>query len=212
MRKLFILLAVCLGTSTFNQTNAQISIDGMVKFQGMATVGAMSGIGLRGEYHLQDRLGIRAGFDYFFGKSTDYVASGSAFSSVTSPSYIDVNYTESYSIINVAVGGKYYFVGDYEEDFGFYGLVDVGILLAPVKYEYEAYNASLYDVYEGENTMLFNFSIGGGVGVEYKVGPGSVFGDVYLTVPANQVDGLVVEVQVPPAAGLSLGYRLPINL
>lgn len=212
MKKVIILLVVCLGFSTINETKAQISIDGQVNFQRMSIIGGMTGIGLRGEYAQTEKIGFRVGFDYFFGNSTDYETSASSFSSQTTPDRIDVNYTESISMINITAGGKYYFVGDYEEDFGVYGLLDVGLMLAPVKYEYGSYDESLYDVYEGENTMLFNFSIGGGVGAEYKVGPGSVFSNLYLSLPANNVGDMIVEVSIPPAVGLSLGYRYMFDI
>lgn len=209
MKKVFILLAVCLGVSTINETKGQISIDGQVNFQRMSDIGGMTGFGLRGEYAQSEKIGIRVGFDYLFGNSTDYEAS--AYSNGSGPS-IGVKYTESYSIINITAGGKYYFVGDYEEDFGIYGLLDVGLMLAPVKYEYDSYDQTMYSLYENENTMLFNFSIGGGIGAEYKVGPGSVFSNLYLSLPANNVNGVVVEVSIPPAIGLSLGYRYMFDI
>ena len=91
-------------------------------------------------------------------------------------------------------------------------MLDVGLMLAPVKYEYASYDQTAYSLYENENTMLFNFSIGGGIGAEYKVGPGSVFSNLYLSLPANNVNGVVVEVSIPPAIGLSLGYRYMFDI
>ena len=66
-------------------------------------------------------------------------------------------------------------MGDYEEDFWVCVLLDVGLMLALVKYEFGTYDENSYQVVEGENTTLLNISIGGGIVAEYKVGLGSIF-------------------------------------
>jgi hypothetical protein len=51
----------------------------------------------------------------------------------------------------------------------------------------------------------------GGLGIEVGAGPGHVYFATRIVVPANNVNGVAIDVVVPFSANLDLGYRIPIG-
>lgn len=210
-----LLVSMLIGISS-TLSVGQISVAGQLNLQRMASVGGSTGLGLKGFYAVDDKYGFKGGFDFFLPSKNEYETSASALSSTMTPSSIDFTYSEAVSFVNLSVGGYYYLKGEDGDDFSVFAFAEAGLVLAPITYSYD-YGSNegiknAYNINEFENETLGNFTIGGGIGAEYKVGPGFVFGQAYLTMPANTVNGVEVGFSIPPAVGVSFGYRFPFDL
>lgn len=170
-----------------------------------------AGLGIKGEFARDEKTVITGEFNYFFGSSDKFEATANALSSSTSPSSITVSQENKISFMHFCVGGKRYFAGDYEDDFGIYGILQVGLMFVPVSTTVADYDRNSYAGPESQSETLTNFTIGGGVGAEKKLSFGYIFADFKLNVPANNVNGQQVSISIPLSYTLNAGVRIPIT-
>ncbi len=210
LKKTILISILALAT---NAATAQLSVGASfsyLNFLGDYSELSTPGLSLRGDYAQDDRLVFTGGFGYYFGNTDETEYTLSPLSSTNNP--ITVEGENSYSFINVYVGAKRYFVGDYEGDFNIYGELDLGLLLSPYKSEItESYNESNYQTPELTDETFSNFIIGAGVGMEANLGFGYGFAEAKLNIPANQENGETVEVEIPGQIALNLGVRIPFE-
>jgi hypothetical protein len=62
-----------------------------------------------------------------------------------------------------------------------------------------------------EKTKENGFTINLGLGGEYRIGMPSVFGEVGLALPANQVNNSYVENVIPSHFTVNLGIKIPLG-
>jgi len=207
-----ILLVLLLSSEAYSQ----ISIGGQVSYLNLLGGSSLKnfGIGLKGDYAINDKTLVTGGASYFLGSTYSTTTYGNAYSSTTVPSRITLNVDYKVSFIQLFIGGKRYFVGDCEDDFGFYGLGELGLVLAPISTTISDYDSDLYDagVTEGSSETLLNFTIGFGLGIEKEFGFGYVFADLKLNLPANKVNESTVEIQIPAFMTINAGVRIPFDL
>lgn len=196
------------------EADAQFSMDGMVSFQNMFGGSGLKnfGLGIKAEYALGDKTVITGGFKYYLPSNFEDYTYGYAYSSQTNPSQIEIETKTGVSFLHLTFGGKRYFVGDYEDNFGLYGIGEAGMLFAPVKttitgnFDPELYYTTFED---GEKETLSNFTIGFGLGFDIDLDFGYLFTDLKLNLPANQVNGQTVSISIPPAVAIDAGIRIP---
>jgi len=203
------LVAVAAFSPAFSQFSMGLT-GSFVKFFGDFSEIKSPGFGLRGEYATSDKLAVYANFGYFTGSSFYHSVYANAFSSTTNPGQKTVDATSSVSIIALAVGAKYYFVGDFEDDFGLYGIFEAGLMALPYKTEVGDFDRTQYYSYDdGYKETITGFTLGFGVGAEYNIEPVYVFAESKLMLPANNVNGEEVEVNISPSAIFNIGVRYP---
>jgi hypothetical protein len=112
---------------------------------------------------------------------------------------------------NLTIGAKRYFVGDYESDFGFYGFIDLGLMLAPATTEVGTYDSDLYytTVTDGEFELLSSWIIGPGLGLEKDFDFGYIFADLKFNLPATSANGVAVDIDIPASFMVNAGVRIP---
>ena len=199
------LFIACLSTSAFAQFSlgAQFSY---VKFFGGSEV-KNSGLGLQGQYGLSEDKVVYGGFNLYKAYEQKGSFSAQASSNQTSPSTIDVDFTNKIPLTNVYIGFKKYFVGEYDdENFGFYGLLEMGYMGSKYTYDLDDYDDVAYNLTVEDETVS-NFMITLGTGIEKGFDFGYLFSDLKLNIPANQENGEAVEVEIPASFSFNLGYR-----
>ena len=167
------------------------------------------GVGLRGEYGLNEKTGVFLTANYYFGDKEEYTTS--AYNGSMSPSTIQVGTVEKYKAININLSVKRYLAGDYESSFGGYVFGGAGYMAFPYKVEVDGYDTSyqLDDVPEDET--FSNFTLNFGLGLDAELPFGSLFAEGQVNIPANEQNGQQVYVEIPTSVAINLGIRIPIN-
>lgn len=205
------LLLVCLSGLAYSQISVAPQAS-FVNFFGGTEIRSF-GLGIKGEYATSDRFVPYGGVNFYFPNKSEGYATAVANDFNTTPSYIDVATSEKLSFIHLMFGAKFYFVGDYEDDFNFYGFGEAGYLLARYTEEltgnYDRQKYTLEESSYGETESFGNFTIAFGLGIEKDLDFGYLFFDTKLILPANNVNGQVVDISIPASIGLNAGLRFP---
>jgi len=168
------------------------------------------GLGIKGEYSVSDDNIITVGVNYYFPTKFSETIIASASSSTTKPSSVVVEAEHTLSFIHFFGGAKRYFVGDYEDDFGFYGIGEAGFLLGPWATKLSSFDKSLYhaDYEDGQKTTHFCLTLNLGLGVEKRFDFGYLFADMRLNLPAN-LNGDAIASEAIVTACFNGGIRIP---
>ncbi len=217
MRVVKLFLAAALLLSVSQKASAQIRLGGYAGFLhlfGGTGINTM-GLGITGEYGSSDRVSYHGGIGYYFPATiTDYTY-GYAMSNQTSPSQIEIPIEQKISFINAFVGAKYYLVGEFEDDFGLYGLGEAGLIVAPAKTTVGTYDESLYytTTDNNESTTLSNFTVNIGLGTEFNIGVGFLFADLKFNIPAVQYNSRTGAsgLEIPGSLGMNAGFKIPLD-
>ena len=195
------------------QAYGQISVGGNISYLNVFGGTGLKniGVGFKGDYAMDERTVFSGGLNYFLPSKYSSSNYGTSYSSQTSPNQIDINVDYKISFIQLYIGGRRYFAGDYEDDFGFYGLAELGLLMSPVTAQVEKFDNTLYytNVKDGDKETLSNFTVNFGIGIEKNMDFGYLFGDMKFIIPANQVNGQTVSIQIPASLSLNAGVRIP---
>jgi hypothetical protein len=214
MKSIKQIIAILFISFISSQAYSQFSLGGQVSFLNLFGGTGLKnfGLGVKGEYAQSEKTILYGGINYFLASKYSDMTYANALSSLTSPSQIEVDVEYKVSFFHIYVGAKRYFIGDYEEDFCFYGFAEAGLLMAPVLTTLSGYDKSLYSAtaVDGSKETLTNFTLGFGPGIEKKFDFGYIFSDIKLTLPANQANGETVEVQIPASFGINVGVRIPL--
>ena len=168
------------------------------------------GFGLKAEYSVNNKTFAGLGFNYYLPYKEDGTTQAYALSNQMIPSSINVDMEYSVSFMMITLSAKRYFFSDGSSTVGFYGMAEMGLILAPVKSTVvEEYPESLYEVsaYEEGSETLQNFLINAGLGLEGYIGFGNVFIESKLCLPANEVNGKQVEITIPASLCTNVGIR-----
>ena len=217
-----LMLLLFVSSFCIDKSYAQFSIAPYVTFNKLGGAN-MIGVGGRGEIEglgkkVDGKFPLFGGVAFGFGsaKSTNYV---SAYSSLTSPSQMEVQVTYKFSLIHIFIGGKRYFgQGEYSEG-GFYGLGDVGLMIVPIKTKYDSYNVALYYPTGGSATtngesketladIMFDF----GLGFEKGSDDLKFFGEAKIAIPASGVNSREgTDSPLGVGVALNVGVRLSLG-
>jgi hypothetical protein len=170
------------------------------------------GGGARLEYSIDEQIIVIGGVNYYLPHngtgSVNASSTNSAMANpnITIPSSVKIGFQQFY------VGAKYYFVGDYEDLFGIYGIGEAGYLRAPTRtflgeYDSENYRPSQED---GYRETFSDLTINLGVGVEVDLLFAYLFGDVKANLPANQRGNMIVQTEIPASLSFHVGLRFPL--
>jgi len=167
-----------------------------------------SGFGLVGNYGLDNGLIAYGGFGIYSAYELEGTFTATANNNQTSPSSIEVKYTNSIPLTNVFVGVKKYFVGEYDDEgFGIYGMGELGFMASSYSTDVEDYDEANYNLTVAEDETISNFMFGLGVGLEQGFEFGSIFLEAKLNITSNEENGEAVEVEIPASTVLNFGFR-----
>lgn len=215
MKTIKILIVIIITGFITQNSYSQLSIGGQLSylklFGGTGLNG--KGIGLKGDFAMNEKTIITGGFNYYKGNTYSGDVYGNALSSDISPNQILIPVEYKLSFMHIYGGVKRYFAGDCEEDFGFYGIVEAGLLMAPMVTKVGSYDSKNYytSVTDGEKETFSNLTINPGIGIEQNVGFGYLYADLKLNLPANNANGVEVEIQIPTSVSVNLGVRIPLS-
>jgi hypothetical protein len=148
--------------------------------------------------------------NYYLPTKKSSTISIQAFNYQTSPSSVNINFERKFSYIHFFIGGRYYLSGDYESNFGFYGLAEVGLIMVLTTKTIGAYDQRLYSSRDKAGKEgAAALSLGLGAGVEKKLGFGYLFSALKFNLPGNRANEAVLEIEVPISMGIDLGVRIP---
>lgn len=123
---------------------------------------------------------------------------------------IEIDYIEKVSFFNLNAGVKYYLIGDWEDNFGLYGLGQLGLFMAPYKTEIGEFDETTYYTNTSESReILSSLTINVGIGFDVDLDFGYLFANTKLNLPANTVNGNAVEFAIPATFAAHLGMRFP---
>lgn len=196
-----------LSTSAFAQLSVGAQFSRMSFLAGSEVKN--NGFGLLGSYGLSNGIVAYGGFNYYLPYEAEGTYLANASSNQTSPSTVDVKFTQKIPVFHLYAGAKKYFVGDYDdENFGFYAMGEAGFMIANVSTDVGSYDQTLYNLTVSEDEAASNFMIGLGAGVEKGFDFGYIFLDAKLQLAANEENGVAVEVEIPASFMLNVGYRV----
>jgi hypothetical protein len=164
------------------------------------------GLNLRFTYDESDENTFAFGYVYNLPNSLTTSVTGNALSSQTSPSYIVVPFTFSYTFHELYLQYFRYFVGDNEDDFSVYGFLGVSAVVAATTSTFGPHDGYQVGASSVDGTEYYTgYTVNAGIGTQFKVGPGYIFGEGRLAYPAgNSRDNLN---PIPASVGLTAGYK-----
>jgi hypothetical protein len=166
------------------------------------------GIGARAFYAKTEENVFMVGLKYWLpGAAVEYTEYANAFSSSTTPQQIEIQSKYKYNVIEINAAYSRYFKGDFEDDFNFYGFIGAGGMLYNLKVTQGSYDQNLYYTSTAEGNKFFGFILKGGLGIEKDLGFAHLITEAVLNVPANQVNGMAVDISIPVSVGLNAGLR-----
>ncbi|HEX8545420.1 MAG TPA: outer membrane beta-barrel protein, partial [Cytophagaceae bacterium] len=168
-----------------------------------------SGLNIRASYNLSEKGTINGGFVYGLPLKYNTTMTAYSSSSMTSPSYVEVEGEQQLSFKTFYLNYSRFFVKDNEEPFSVYGLVGAAVIVANFESKVKgSYDKTLYNLSgQGESESFTGFMIHAGIGAQFNFGPMSVFTEGILGIPANKVGNADVEITVPFNAGINLGTK-----
>jgi len=207
MKRIVLVMVIALSTGF---SYSQMSIGGQVTYLKAFGFGSAPGIGAKFDYAKTDRMVFTGGINYYLPITLEESIYVDAFSSLTSPSSLEVASEEKASFIQFQAGIRYYFTGDYESSFGFYGLGGASVLVIPWSSRVTGeYNELLYGGPADESELMTGLTINLGLGIEKEFDFGYIFAEAVLNLKANRVNGQVIEQPIPNSGALNLGLRYP---
>lgn len=218
MKKITVLvLSVCLTTSLcYSQMNLQIK-GSYVRNLEKEYAGNTFGTGFTLEFGGKSKsFNLYTGASYNFPLTIEKNFTARAYSSITDPSTIDVAGRHKLSYYRFELGNRFYFVGESDNQEGVNVYVNLGteLLVVTNKATYQEFDRELYtlgstgDVNEdGSNKFANNFMFVVGAGIERNLGPGNIFLNAGIAIPAPQTSDDVTSI-APIPLNINLGYKI----
>lgn len=193
---------------SFGISFSQFSVGAQFSYLRAFGFGGSPGLGLKLDYGQSDKLVFTGGLNFYAPTTLQESTYAYAHSSQTIPSSVKVASEEKATFIHIHGGVKYYFAGDYESSFGFYGTAGAGIWVIPWSSTVTGeYNQSLYYGPEDESQTLSGLTIDFGIGLEKGFDFGYIFAEAGLNLKAKTVNGNTISQPIPNFAALNIGYR-----
>lgn len=123
-----------------------------------------------------------------------------------------VNSEIIYNFKTISLNADHFFGGENEEGVSFYGSLGAGLVLVSYKENIKGTipsgQSALNQIEKGSES---GFTINGGLGLQYALGSAKIFGDGGIALPANQVNGQLVENVIPSHLTFNVGLRISIG-
>lgn len=207
MKKIILALVMVL---SMGFSYSQISMGGQFSYLKAFGFGSAPGFGVKFDYANSDKLVFTGGINYYLPITLEESVYVNAFSSATSPGSLSITSEEKATFIEFKAGVRYYFSGDYESSFGFYGHAGAGIWVIPwTSTVTEEYDHLLYYGPEDQAETLSGLTINFGLGIEKEFDFGYIFAEAGLNLKAKSVNGNTIDQPIPNFAAFNIGLRYP---
>lgn len=160
------------------------------------------------------KYSARVSYNYFIPKTSSGTTNGYYMGNSTNGQAVNVNYTERYGIMTIALDAKRYIRNlDKFMDGGFYAGIGVGLILESIKTKYGAYDSQKYYIRANNSSLSYNqLMFRGFGGYEMVFDFGSISIETMLIIPTNSVNAEgAYTVEVPLALSFQLGYKYIIR-
>lgn len=126
---------------------------------------------------------------------------------------VEAKYKARHSAYLLSLLTSYYFIGNLDSKFAMRFNLNASYMLQPYKYTFTPPEGEESNPgFENFKGSLKGFIFGLGLGVNVKVGEGSIFADAGILLPANEANGVAFQPELSPGTMLNLGYRMNLNL
>ncbi len=156
------------------------------------------------------KYSARISYNYFIPKTSSGTTTGYYMGSATNGQAVNVNYTERYGIMAIALDAKRYIRKlDKFMDGGFYAGIGVGLIFENIKTKYSAYDSQKYYIRADNSSISYNQPMFRGFGgYEMVFDFGSISIETMVIVPTNSVNAEgAYTIEVPLALSFQLGYK-----
>ncbi|SFT89356.1 hypothetical protein SAMN05216474_2992 [Lishizhenia tianjinensis] len=190
-----------------SQSFGQIYLGGQANYTNYAGYDlSFIGVGFNGDY-VSDRITYRATFNLGLPRSYDrtYHLNSNDWTMPDS----EVEGVEKYSVLNLWLDVNYFFTGD-GEDGGFYGKGGLGFSFLRVANNLGDYNENMYHTNFEDRENYLQPILRFGLGYDLELDFGNVFFEGYGNLPANTVNGVAIDVQLPFSFAAAAGVRIPL--
>jgi len=207
MKRIVLVMVIALSTGF---SYSQMSIGGQVTYLKAFGFGSAPGVGAKFDFAQTDRMVFTGGINYYLPITLEESTYVHASSSLTSPSSLRIASEERASFIQFQVGVRYYFTGDYESSFGFYGLAGASVLVIPWSSTITGeYDKLLYSGPADQSELMTGLTVNLGLGIEKEFDFGYIFAEAALNLKATSANGQAIEQPIPNSGALNLGLRYP---
>lgn len=199
-----------------SQSSAQLALGGEAGYTIGGGVLSNVNLGLRADYALTEENGIMGGVSFLlpnkYESTVSFTSKSNGIGSQSVASEVKIGGT----IIH-AQYKRFFFGGEYEDGFGFYGGAGIALNIFTYKETITGtYNSSTHyapSSFEGGEykETAPGFSLNFGIGFDVANRDGNAFHmETFLNIPANQSNGQDIEVVIPASLNLRLGYRFAL--
>ncbi len=181
---------------------------------GFTTLTMTPYIGVGGAYRATSKLKVNLELNYAFRGTVDETAVElTPINSFLTPKK-EVNLKTTAGSISLFLDIRRYLGRDREEPYkGFYVSLGIGAAMVPVKSSVtEQYDLTLYQKYEDQKETLFQPYMTGGLGYELLIKNSIICPYLTLAVPANNVNGQTITVDLPAFINIGVTYRMGSGL
>lgn len=178
-----------------------------IKFLGGSGIPFSPGIGIRGTFSKDGSNAFNGGVMVVFPAAYSYTVTGNAYNSLTDPQSKEFDVKVKSKAFQVIVGYTRYITGGFGEDFSFYGGGNAGMMI----YSYNptvSGNTTDYNIYgSGEKGKITGFQLRAALGIEANLGFSCLYAELEGNLPATNVGGVQVEINIPFFVGIRSGLR-----
>ena len=221
LRKYIIPILIIIGLGTHKQAICQLSLGPGLSFGKILSSGnpLRLGIDLRASYSKRLKRKISGSILYYIPVKLDGFT-GSSVNASAPPTTVEIDIPTTFNtrLYGLHVGYTQYFIGDIEDDYGFYGFVEIGYYIYDVIIdEFGPYDQTLYTTSSeiGENDGTIGLTGNLGLGLEYLLDFGYLFGELYIGIPATESETPSGSVTLAQNFGFFLsitsGLRFPLG-
>jgi hypothetical protein len=161
-----------------------------------------------------NKYSIRASYNYFLPKNYSGTTVGYYLGNATNGQAVNVDYTEKYHIMTIALDAKrYVFKNGNFTDGGVYAGIGAGIVIENVKTNYSPYDSQKYYIRSNSSSVSYNqLMFRGLLGYEIVAHSGCFFSEIMVIVPTNSVNAEgSYTIEVPLSFAFQMGYKYLIR-
>lgn len=210
IKSYLVLLFVLAAFSGLKSQYSAIAYGSYYQFLKGNRVDAFGG-GFKLGYEFEANTMALAGMNFFGTVLDGHLTSATAIDTSTVPYKVPVGFNQEIKLNDVFIEGRYCFLGHWRSKANLFGVAGGGLaFIAQTERITGTFNEDLYalDIVPDVQRILAQGTVYLGLGAEYKIGPGHLFGEGKVFIPLEQPQGTAIITEVPWTLLGKVGYRI----